>query len=86
MDRETVDEIKKHFGASVEEMKRHFGLVSEANLAQARAVAESVDRLSARVDGLSSRVDGMDVEFRRQFVETQAMIRLSYSELDPTPA
>lgn len=104
MDRETVDEIKKHFDAavaetkrdsaastetmkrhldaSVEEMKRHFGLVSEANLAQTRAVAEGLDRLSVRVDGLSSRVDGMEGEFRRQFVETQAMIRLSYSELD----
>jgi len=64
MDRETVDEIK-----------RHFGVVSEQLRSDVRAVAEALDVFRADVGGRFEEVG-------REFEETRALIRLSYTELD----
>ena len=73
MDRETVEEIK-----------RHFGVVAEGVRGDVQAVAEGVELLSERVESLTERVasletrfEGFQQEVRREFAETQAMIRLS---------
>jgi hypothetical protein len=71
MDREAVDEIK-----------RHFEVVAEAVRGQVQAVAEGVELLAERIGALETRVGGLQQEVRHEFTETQAMIRLSYSELE----
>jgi hypothetical protein len=71
MDRETVEEIK-----------RYFGIVAEDLRADTRATAEGLALLTDKVGGLETRFEALQHEVRREFAETQAMIRLSYSELD----
>ncbi len=64
LDRETADEIK-----------RHFNIVAEGLRTEIRTVAE----------GLQSLNDRMTAEFRavrEEIAETQAMIRISFGQLD----
>ena len=68
MDRETVDEIKRHFGVVIEDVK-----------SDVRAVAEGVDALRTEMRAEFAAVRG---DTAREFEETRALIRLSYSELD----
>lgn len=78
MDREVIEEIKRHFGIAAEEIR-----------GDVRGVAEGVDLLTQHVEALEGRFEAFEGRFerfqqdvRREFAETQAMIRLSYSELD----
>jgi regulator of replication initiation timing len=67
---------------SVDEIKRHFEVVAEGVRAEVQAVAEGVESLAERIGSLDTRVGGLQQEVRHEFTETQAIIRLSYSELD----
>ena len=60
---------------AVDEIKRHFGVAGEQLRSDVRAVAEAVGALRTDVN---RRFD----EAGREFEETRALIRLSYSELD----
>jgi hypothetical protein len=78
VDRDTVDEIKRHFGVVVE------GL--ESRIA---AVAEGVDRLNERFDGQESRLGGLESRFERLesqmhagFAELRSMIQASHAQTD----
>ena len=71
MDREAVDEIK-----------RHFEVVAEGVRGEIQTVAEGVDSFAERMGSLETRVGALQQEVLREFTETQAMIRLSYSELE----
>jgi uncharacterized protein YceH (UPF0502 family) len=68
MDRETVEEIKRHFGIVVEGVRDGI-----------RAVAEGVATLREE-----SHREFKDVrsEMAQEFEETRSLIRLSYGELD----
>ena len=68
MDRETVDEIK-----------RHFGVVAEGVRGDVRAVAEG---LGALRDEMRREFAAVRSEAAREFEETRSLIRLSYGELD----
>jgi hypothetical protein len=75
MDDEVVEEIKRHFQGSVEDVKRHFHVEAEGLRGEIRTVAEG---LSANTD----RLDRFESHVAAEFVETRAMIRLSYGELE----
>ncbi len=66
MDRETADEIE-----------RHFEVVAEGVRGEVQAVAEGVASLAERIGSLETRVGGLQLEVRQEFTETQAMIRFS---------
>lgn len=66
MDRESVDEIKRHFEVGAEGVR-----------GDVQAVAEGVESLAERIGALDTRVRGLEQEVRHEFTETQAMIRLS---------
>ncbi len=61
--------------ADVSEIKRHFGVVAESLRSEVRQVAEAVS-------AVDSRLSTLQTEVAREFEETRAMIRLSYTELD----
>lgn len=70
MDRETVEEIKRHFGKTaddihghfdetVEDMKRQFGILAEGLSSDMRVVAEGQDIVRERLGGLEVEVRGL---------------------------
>jgi transposase-like protein len=68
MDRETVEEIK-----------RHFGVVAEQLRSDVRAVAEGQQALQAE---MRRELSAVRTEVARESEETRALIRLSYGEID----
>jgi ubiquinone biosynthesis protein UbiJ len=76
MDRETADEIK-----------RHFNVVAEALRSEIRTVAEGVgantdrlDSLDERLDGLEGRLDRFEARFVEEVSEVKAMIRVTFGQ------
>jgi ABC-type phosphate transport system auxiliary subunit len=68
MDREAIDEIKRHFGVVIEDVK-----------SDVRAVAEGVDALRTE---MHFEFGAIRKDVAREFDDTRALIRLSYGELD----
>jgi len=71
MDRETTEEIK-----------RHFNVVAESLRGEIRTVAEGVGANTDRLDRLDERFDRLEARVAEEAAETRAMIRLSFGELD----
>ncbi len=71
MDRETVDEIK-----------RHFNVVAEGLRSEIRTLAEGVGANTDRLDGFEENLDRIEARMTEEFGEIKAMIRLSFGELD----
>lgn len=71
VDRETADEIK-----------RHFNVVAEGLRSEIRTVAEGVGANTDRLDSLDERLDRLESRITEEFGEVKAMIRLSFGELD----
>jgi chromosome segregation ATPase len=85
MDRETVDEIKRHFGVLIEGVESKLQVVAEGvALANERIdrLNERIDRLDQRMDRLEQRMDRLETEVHQGFSELRAMIKLSYEEID----
>jgi predicted nuclease with TOPRIM domain len=61
--------------AQVEEIKRHFGVVAEAPRSDIRQIAEGHS-------GIRHELQEMRDEFRDEFKEIRALMRLSFSQLD----
>jgi hypothetical protein len=59
MDRETVEEIKRHFGIVAEGLRSEIQLVAEGQSFLRDELNAKFDGLTARVDGLTTRVDGL---------------------------
>lgn len=68
MDRETVDEIKRHFGVVAEDLRKEIRLVGES--------------VSAHRGETSREFAAVRAEFRHEINEVKALIRLSYGQLD----
>ena len=68
MDRETIDEIKRHFGVLQEQLR-----------SDVKGVAEGQEALRAEMQREFSTVRA---ELAHESQETRALIRLSYGELD----
>jgi chromosome segregation ATPase len=58
-----------------DELHRYFGVIAEGLRSDIRQVAEGVN-------SVSERLDRYQAETAKEFAESRAMIRLSYSELD----
>ena len=71
MDRETTDEIK-----------RHFNVVAEGLRSEIRTVAEGLGANNDRLDRFEERLDRIESRLAEEFGEIKAMIRLSFGELD----
>jgi predicted nucleic acid-binding Zn-ribbon protein len=61
--------------AQVEEIKRHFGVVAESLRSDIRQIAEGHS-------GIRREIQGLREEFRDEFKEMRALMRLSFSQLD----
>lgn len=61
--------------AQVEEIKRHFGVVAEALRSDIRQIAEGHS-------GIRHELQEIRDEFRDEFKEMRALLRLSFSQLD----
>ena len=61
--------------AQVEEIKRHFGVVTEALRSDIRQIAEGHS-------GIQRELQQMHDEFRDEFKEMRALMRISFSQLD----
>lgn len=79
MDRETAEEITRHFSVFAEslqsEITRHFNVVAESLRSEIRTVAEGFVSTNERLDRIET---GMS----ERFSELEAMIRLSFGELE----
>ena len=59
----------------MEEIKRHFGIVAESLRSDIRQIAEGHATIRHELQGLRN-------EFRDEFKEMRALMRLSFSQLD----
>jgi hypothetical protein len=85
MDRETVDEIKRHFDVVAEGLESKIQAVAEGvGLTNERidGLGQRIDGLDRRMDGLDQRMDGLEHEMRAGFAELRATVRLSHAEID----
>jgi hypothetical protein len=60
---------------TTEEITRHFNVVAESLRSEIRTVAEGFVSTNERLDRIETRIS-------EQFVELEAMIRLSFGELE----
>ena len=66
---------KEELEAKLAETRRHMGVLVEAVRDDVRQVAEGVAETNQRLDRFEQKVEA-------EFVETRAMIRVSYAQLD----
>ena len=66
--------LRQEFGEKFEEAKRHSGVLHEDVLRRIDLVVEGHQALHQRIDGLKARMD-------HEFLETRALIQLSYRQL-----
>ncbi|MDI6764464.1 MAG: hypothetical protein QME83_15780 [Thermodesulfobacteriota bacterium] len=92
----TKDDLEKSLGRFKEEIIHEFHVVSEGLMDHIKLLAEGhsgvvqrLDRVDAgfhqvetRLDRVETRLDHMEKENERQHIETRALIKLSFSELD----
>lgn len=67
MDRDTAEEIKRHVSVVAEDLR-----------SEVRTVAEGVVAANERLDRLESQIETIESRLEREFIETRAMIRLSF--------
>jgi polyhydroxyalkanoate synthesis regulator phasin len=75
----TDEELKKLFETSEANTRRHFDVVGERLDKRIDTLAETVALLDEKV---TREIASVRDEMRHGFIETQAMIKFSYSELD----
>jgi chaperonin cofactor prefoldin len=92
----TKDDLEKSLGKFKEEIIHEFHVVSEGMMDHIKLLAEGhsgvvqkLDRVETRLEGVENRLDKvetrldhMEKENERQHIETRALIKLSFSELD----
>ena len=92
----TKDDLGKSLGKFKEEIIHEFHVVSEGMMDHIKLLAEGhsgvvqkLDRVETRLEGVENRLDKvetrldhMEKENERQHIETRALIKLSFSELD----
>ena len=73
------EDLKRLIESTAAETRRHFDLVAENLDNKIQVVAEV---LNGKIDGLRDEMNRRFTDVDRQFLETQAMIKFSHSELD----
>lgn len=64
------------------EIKQHMSVLVEQVRSEIRPVIEAVQGLSGKVESLESRIERLEKRVETEFIETRALIKLSYAELD----
>jgi hypothetical protein len=84
MDRETVDEIKRHFDVVAERLESKIEAVADGVALTCErierlesSINERFDRLEQRMGGLDARMDRLESEVHEGFTELRSMIKLS---------
>ena len=78
----TKDDLEKSLGKFKEEIIHEFHVVSEGMMDHIKLLAEGHSGVVQRLDRVETRLDHMEKENERQHIETRALIKLSFSELD----
>ena len=78
----TKDDLEKSLGKIKEEIIHEFHIVIEGLTDHMKLLAEGHSGLVERLDRVETRLDPMEKENERQHIETRALIKLSFSELD----
>ena len=88
MDRETAEEVKRHFNVVAEGLRSDIRLVIEglaANTDRLHGVDARLDRVEVRLDGVAVRLDGVEVRLdgvKNELGDVKAMIRPLISRSD----
>ncbi|OGP96350.1 MAG: hypothetical protein A2157_14890 [Deltaproteobacteria bacterium RBG_16_47_11] len=78
----TKDDLEKSLGKFKEEIIHEFHIVTEGLMDHIKLLAEGHSGVVQRLDHMETRFDHMEAENERQHIETRALIKLSFSELD----
>ena len=78
----TKDDIEKSLGKFKEEIVHEFHVVSEGTMDHIKLLAEGHSGVIQRLDRVENRFDHMEKENERQHIETRALIKISFSELE----
>jgi len=73
---------KKDLQNFKEEIIHQFHLISEGLIDQIKLLAEGHTGIIQKLDRVETRLDQMEKENERQHLETRALVKLSFSELD----
>ncbi|NWG04642.1 MAG: hypothetical protein HXY44_17455 [Syntrophaceae bacterium] len=73
---------KKDLQNFQEEIIHQFHLISEGLIDQIKLLAEGHTGIIQKLDRVETRLDQMEKENERQHLETRALVKLSFSELD----
>ncbi len=85
MDRDTADEIKRHFNVVAEGLRSEIRLLAEAQGGtndRLEHVDGRFEQLDVRLDRFESAVAAEFKAVRAEIAEMKAMIRLSFGQLD----
>ena len=74
----TKEDLKKF----KEEIIHEFHLISEGLIDQIKLLAEGHSGIIDRLNRMDVRLDRMEKENERQHIETRALVKISFSELD----
>ena len=73
---------KKDLQAFKNEMIQQFHIISEGLIDQIKLLAEGHSGIIQRLDRVETRLDKMEEENKREHLETRALIKISFSQLD----
>lgn len=74
--------IKKDLQNFKEEIIHQFHLISEGLIDQVKLLSKGHSGIIQRLDRIETRFDHFEKENERQHLETRALVKLSFSELD----
>src|SRR4030043_1824410 len=73
---------KKDLKEFKEEIIHQFHIISEGLIDQIKLLAEGHSGIIERLDRVETRLDKMEEENKREHLETRALIKISFSQLD----
>jgi hypothetical protein len=73
---------KKDLQSFKDEIIHQFHIISEGLIDQIKLLAEGHSGIIQRLDRVETRLDKMEEENKREHLETRALIKISFSQLD----
>ena len=73
---------KKDLQVFKDEIIQQFHIISEGLIDQIKLLAEGHSGIIQRLDRVETRLDKMEEENKREHLETRALIKISFSQLD----
>jgi hypothetical protein len=78
----TKADLEKSLGKFEEEIIHEFHVISEGWMDHIKLLAEGHSGVVQRLDRMETRLGHMEKENERQHIETRALIKISFSELE----